>query len=155
MGRGSHFEKCFFLVPASLAVQGDIMLSVGETIEGFLKSGRSKMKEGGQLVLFMQERMRREKGRGARHHNLEHPSFLALLPSYAVGRKYQPRGHSLHEESLLSISHLRSHGDRMVGGRERVAFLSGREKGEREVEESAEAFEDERTKGDMDFNGRW
>jgi len=33
---GTHLEKCFFLVPASLAVQGDIMLSVGETMEGFL-----------------------------------------------------------------------------------------------------------------------
>ena len=40
-GRGeleTDFAKCFFLVPASLAVQGDIMLSVGETIEGFLLS---------------------------------------------------------------------------------------------------------------------
>jgi hypothetical protein len=35
-GEVAYLAKCFFFVPASLAVQGDIMLSVGETMEAFL-----------------------------------------------------------------------------------------------------------------------
>lgn len=44
-GTRAHLTKCFFLVPASLAVMGDIMLSVGETIDGLLLNGRTVGRE--------------------------------------------------------------------------------------------------------------
>lgn len=50
--RGLPLLKCFFLAPASLAVQGDIMLSVGETMEGLLERfGRECGGEGQVPVL--------------------------------------------------------------------------------------------------------
>lgn len=111
--RTTHLEKCFFLVPASLAVQGDIMLSVGETMEGFLQEMKTKRKEGRWVS------DRRPFRSSFTQHSLPSSRWCRGKDS----KSDLPRSHPLHEKSLLSSAHLVSHGD----GGGSVSFLKGRE----------------------------
>jgi len=65
---------------------------------------------------------------------------------------YLPRSHSLHEESLLSGTHLVSHGDGVSRGREGVSFLKGRERRRSEGEGGQSQFGwlQEREKGTLE-----